>query len=49
MEAEKKDLIDGDDSAPPRESNNNRGLKKEKHKWVSSLEYILEYIIRNEK
>ncbi|MET0500551.1 MAG: pyruvate dehydrogenase (acetyl-transferring), homodimeric type [Candidatus Binatia bacterium] len=48
MEAEKKDTTNGADISGPRE-NNNKGLKNEKHKWVASLEYIFEYILKNEK
>jgi len=49
MEAEKKDATDGAEVNSPRENNNNKGLKNEKHKWVASLEYILEYILKNEE
>src|SRR5205809_3281381 len=47
MEADKKDTSNGAVGNGPRE--NSKGLKNEKHKWVSSLEYILEYILKNEE
>ena len=47
MEFEKKTTDNGADINGIRE--NNKGLKSEKHKWVASLEYILEYILKNEE
>src|SRR6516162_3510065 len=47
MESEKKDTDNGADVHGIRD--NNKGLKNEKHKWVASLEYILEYILKNEE
>ena len=47
MEIEKKNLDNGAEVSGFRE--NNKGLKNEKHKWVASLEYILEYILKNEE
>src|SRR4030095_6353719 len=47
MEIEKKNLDNGAEVNGIRE--NNKGLKNEKHKWVASLEYILEYILKNEE
>ena len=47
MEIEKKNLDNGVEVNDIRE--NNKGLKNEKHKWVASLEYILEYILKNEE
>ena len=47
MEIEKKDLDNGPEVSGIRE--NNKGLKNERHKWVASLEYILEYILKNEE
>ena len=47
MEIEKKNLDNGAEVSGIRE--NNKGLKNERHKWVASLEYILEYILKNEE
>ena len=47
MEIEKKNLDNGAEVNGIRE--NNKGLKNERHKWVASLEYILEYILKNEE
>lgn len=47
MEPENKDIAavnSGDGDRP-----NGRGNKNERHKWVASLEYILEYILKNEQ
>jgi len=43
----KKDAGNGVDVNGMRD--NNKGLKNDKHKWVASLEYILEYILKNEE
>jgi pyruvate dehydrogenase E1 component len=47
MEREEKDRANG----PKAESDrgNGKGLKNDRHKWVASLEYILEYILKNEE
>jgi pyruvate dehydrogenase E1 component len=44
---EEKDLANG----PKAENDhgNGKGLKNDRRKWVASLEYILEYILKNEK
>src|SRR5262247_1372504 len=47
MEIEKKNLDNGAEVNGVRE--NNKALKNERHKWVASLEYILEYILKNEE
>src|SRR5499433_750364 len=47
MEFEKKTMDNGAEVGAILE--NNKGLKNEKHKWVASLEYILEYILKNEE
>src|SRR6478736_1047121 len=47
MEPEKKDAGNGANVNGMRD--NNKGLKNDKHKWVASLEYILEYIPKNEE
>jgi pyruvate dehydrogenase E1 component len=45
MDVEKKDLTDSIDGNGRRE----KGLRSDNHKWVASLEYILEYILKNEE
>ena len=47
MDVEKKDLTDSIDGNGRRE--NAKGLRSDKHKWFASLEYILEYILKNEE
>src|SRR6266496_2348701 len=47
MEAEKKDTSNGAVGNGPRE--NSKGLRNDRHKWIASLEYILEYILKNEE
>jgi pyruvate dehydrogenase E1 component len=42
MQSEKKDAVNGLDGV-------RQASKNEKHKWVASLEYILEYILKNEQ
>ena len=48
MEFPKKTIDNGAEVGGMRE-NNNKGVKNDKHKWVASLEYILEYILKNEE
>src|SRR5918998_759324 len=47
MEREEKDVASG----PKAENDpgNGKGLKNDRRKWVASLEYILEYILKNEE
>ena len=47
MEREEKDAA----QSPKPETNrgNGKGLKSDRNKWVASLEYILEYILKNEE
>ena len=47
MEREEKDAA----QTPKPETNrgNGKGLKSDRNKWVASLEYILEYILKNEE
>ena len=47
MEREEKDVT----QSPKAENDrgNGKGLKSERHKWVASLEYILEYILKNDE
>src|SRR5262249_28237029 len=48
METENKNnspLVTPDDNDQP----NGRGTKNDRHKWVSSLEHILELILKNEQ
>src|SRR5207245_4958849 len=47
MEADKKDKSNGAVGNGPRE--NSKGLRNDRHKWIASLEYILEYILKNEE
>src|SRR5438552_1428090 len=47
MEADKKDTSNGAVGNGPRE--NSKGLRNDRHKWIASLEYILEYILKNEE
>src|SRR5438445_2814763 len=47
MEADKKDTSNGVVGNGPRE--NSTGLRNDRHKWIASLEYILEYILKNEE
>jgi len=46
MEVEKKDVNDGAEINDVR--NNNQGNKHDKHKWIDSLEYFLEYTLKNQ-
>ncbi|HEY6365583.1 MAG TPA: pyruvate dehydrogenase (acetyl-transferring), homodimeric type, partial [Candidatus Binatia bacterium] len=46
MEVEKKDANDGAEITDAR--NNNKGTKNDKHKWIDSLEYFLEYTLKNQ-
>ena len=46
MEADKKDTPNGSSLAA--EPENGRGTKNDRHKWVGSLEHLLEYILKNE-
>lgn len=45
MELDKKN---GSTAAAVDGGHESRGLRSEKHKWVASLEYIFEYILKNE-
>jgi pyruvate dehydrogenase E1 component len=47
MEREEKDVAHGAKTENDRE--NGKGLKSDRHKWVASLEYILEYILKNDE
>jgi len=47
MEPEKKDLTNPTWSSSDRE--NGKGAKNDRHKWIASLENILEYILKNEQ
>src|SRR6266508_4586818 len=47
MEPEKKDLINGTWLSSDRE--NGKGPQNERHKWIASLEHILEYILKHEQ
>ena len=47
MDFEKKPTSDAVTAACERE--NGKGIKNDRHKWLSSLEYILEYILKNEQ
>ena len=47
MDFEKKPTSDAVTAAGERE--NGKGTKNDRHKWLSSLEYILEYILKNEQ
>lgn len=47
MEADKKDTSNGAVRNGPRE--NSKGLRNDRHRWIASLEYILEYILKNEE
>src|SRR3954468_6250706 len=47
---ERQEKIAGDGAtAAETERANGKGLKNERHKWIPSLEYILEYILKNEE
>ena len=46
MEGEKKDANDGAEISDAR--NNNKGTRNDKHKWIDSLEYFLEYTLKNQ-
>ena len=45
MEREEKDAAHTPNPATNR--GNGKGLKSDRNKWVASLEYILEYILKN--
>jgi pyruvate dehydrogenase E1 component len=47
MEPEKKDLSNG--AADDLYRENSKGLRNDRHKWIASLEYILQYILKNEE
>ena len=47
MEADKKDTTNGSSLAG--EPENDRGAKNDRHKWVASLEHLLEHILKNEQ
>src|SRR5216684_747217 len=47
MEPEKKDISNGGVVDSPQD--NSKGRRNDRHKWIGSLEYILEYILKNEK
>jgi len=47
MEREEKDVAQS--PKPENDRGNGKGLKSERHKWVASLEYILEYILKNDE
>ncbi len=47
MELEKKDLIPVNSITS--EGGNHKETKNDRHKWIASLEYILEYILKNEE
>ena len=46
MEREEKDVAH--DAKTETDRGNGKGLKSDRHKWVASLEYILEYILKND-
>ncbi len=48
MERQEKIVGDGA-AAAETDRANGKGLKNERHKWIASLEYILEYILKNEE
>ena len=47
MEPEKKNTSTG--NAINGDHENNKGTKNDRHKWIASLEFILEYILKNEQ
>src|SRR3970282_863810 len=47
METDKKNT--SDDPAVIGERDNGKGTKNDRHKWVASLEHLLEYILKNEQ
>jgi pyruvate dehydrogenase E1 component len=47
MEREEKDAAHS--PKPENDRGNGKGLKSDRHKWVASLEYILEYILKNDE
>jgi pyruvate dehydrogenase E1 component len=47
MEPEKKELSTG--SSINGDHENNKGPRNDRHKWIASLEFILDYILRNEQ
>lgn len=46
METDKKDTTNGPALSNDRE--NGKRAKNDRHKWVASLEHLLEYIFKNE-
>jgi pyruvate dehydrogenase E1 component len=46
---ERQEKISSDGAAAETDRPNGKGLKNERHKWIASLEYILEYILKNEE
>jgi pyruvate dehydrogenase E1 component len=47
MEREEKDVANGPKAE--NEGGNGKGVKNDRHTWIASLEYILEYILKNEE
>jgi pyruvate dehydrogenase E1 component len=47
MEREEKDVANGPKAE--NEGGNGKGAKNDRHRWIASLEYILEYILKNEE
>jgi pyruvate dehydrogenase E1 component len=47
MEREEKDVANGPKAE--NEGGNGKGVKNDRHRWIASLEYILEYILKNEE
>ena len=47
MEREDKDGANGPKAE--NEGGNGKGVKNDRHRWIASLEYILEYILKNEE
>ena len=47
MEFQKKDTLNGDAVNGGRQDS--KGVRNEKHKWVASLEHILEHVLKNEQ
>ncbi len=47
MEREEKDGANGPKAE--NEGGNGKGVKNDRHRWIASLEYILEYILKNEE
>src|SRR5215467_6278609 len=47
MESEKKDTANGADVDGTRDTS--KAPRNDRHKWIGSLEYVLEYILKNEE